>query len=130
LRRVADVGKESGGSGAPLSGFFHVDKLNSYGFAFFGRGRYRAATRVLAYNLTRVMNILPLIAAIQTGVRIGATKSLTADRANHVDSSSQLRQHAKLSLASPVSLGRNVFTRPRSEAAATGSEKCLSATQD
>jgi hypothetical protein len=41
------------------------------------------------------------------------TTSLAADRANHVDSGSQLRQHAKLSLASPVSLGRNVFTRPR-----------------
>jgi hypothetical protein len=46
-------------------------------------------------------------------VRIGATRSLMADRANHIDSSSQLRQHARLRLASPVSLGRNVFTRPR-----------------
>ena len=48
-------------------------------------------------NLTRVINILgvkPLIAAIQTWgcciVRFGATRSLTADRARHVDSSSQL----------------------------------------
>jgi hypothetical protein len=46
----------------------------------------------------------------------GATRSLTADRASHVDSSSPLRQHAKLSLASPVSLGRNIFTRPRPKA--------------
>jgi hypothetical protein len=69
------------------------------------------ALHVLAYNLTRVMNILgvkPLIAG-DPDVRGGhrgahrATRSLTADRANHVDSSSQLRQHAKLSLASPVS---------------------------
>jgi hypothetical protein len=57
------------------------------------------ALHALAYNLTRVMNILgvkPLIAAIQTrgvriGMRIGATRSLTANPANHVDSSSQLR---------------------------------------
>ena len=60
------------------------------------------ALHVLAYNLTRAMNILgvkPLIAAIQTrgvGVSIGATRSLTADRASHADSSSQLGQHAKL----------------------------------
>jgi len=53
---------------------------------------------------------------VRIEVRIGATRSHTADRANHVDSSSQLRQHAELSLASPVSLGRNVFTRPRPEA--------------
>ena len=46
-------------------------------------------------------------------MRIGATRSLTADGANHADSSSQVRQHAKLSLASPVSLGQNIFTRPR-----------------
>jgi hypothetical protein len=32
---------------------------------------------------------------------------------NPKDREVQLRQHAKLSLASPVSLGRNVFTRPR-----------------
>ena len=43
-------------------------------------------------------------------MRIGATRSLTADGANHADSSSQVRQHAKLSLASLVSLGRNIFT--------------------
>jgi hypothetical protein len=82
------------------------------------------ALHVLACNLTRVMNILGVEAphrgdpdvrgAHRIGMRIGA--SLTPDRANHVDSSSQLRQHAKLSLASPVSLGRNVFTRPRPRA--------------
>jgi hypothetical protein len=58
-------------------------------------------------------------------VRIGATTSLMADRANHLNSSSQLRQHAKLSLASPVSLGRNVFTRPR-----PGADKLLRVARD
>jgi hypothetical protein len=48
-------------------------------------------------------------------MRMGATHHQIAHGgpASHVDSNSQLRQHAKLSLASPVSLGRNVFTRPR-----------------
>ena len=58
------------------------------------KGATEMALHVLAYNLTRVINILgvkPLIAAIQTwGVRIGATRSLTADRPSHVDSSLQL----------------------------------------
>jgi phytoene dehydrogenase-like protein len=33
---------------------------------------------------------------VRIGVSIGTTRSLTADRASHLDSSSQLGQHAKL----------------------------------
>jgi len=53
---------------------------------------------------------------VRIGVPIGATRSLTADRQTTSIPASNLRQHAKLSLASPVSLGRNVFTRPRPNA--------------
>jgi len=59
---------------------------------------------------------------VRIGVPIGATRSLTADRQTTSIPASNLRQHAKLSLASPVSLGRNVFTRPRT----VRSKGCLS----
>jgi transposase len=42
-----------------------------------------------------------------------------------MSSASAARQHAKLSLASPVSLGRNVFTRPRPEADISPNWGCL-----